>query len=74
MSLTKIDEEYPDHKLSGAEFEVYRDINDNKELDKEDALLGLMDEVEPGLYEMKDVEFGGVLVREKTAPEGFYLN
>lgn len=44
LSLTKIDEEYPDHKLSGAEFEVYRDVNGNKELDKEDTLLGLMEE------------------------------
>lgn len=74
LSLTKIDEEYPDHKLSGAEFEVYRDVNGNKELDKEDTLLGLMEEMEAGFYEMKDVEFGGVLVREKTAPEGFYLD
>lgn len=74
LSLTKIDEEYPDHKLSGAEFEVYRDVNGNRELDKDDVLMGIMDEVEPGFYEMRDVEFGGVLVREKTAPEGFYLD
>ena len=74
LSLTKIDEDYPDHKLTGAEFEVYRDTNGNKELDQEDEFLGLMDEVETGFYEMKDIEFGGVLVREKTAPEGFYLD
>lgn len=74
LSLTKIDEDYPDHKLSGAEFEVYRDSNGNKTLDKSDELLGLMKEVSTGFYEMKDIEFGGVLVREKTAPEGFYLD
>ena len=74
LSLTKIDEDYPDHKLTGAEFEVYRDVNDNQELDKDDELLGLMEEVDTGFYEMKDIEFGGVLVREKTAPEGFYLD
>lgn len=74
LSLTKIDADYPDNKLSGAEFEVYRDVNGNKELDKEDTLLGIMEETEPGFYEMKDIEFGGVLVREKTAPEGFYLD
>lgn len=74
LSLTKIDEDYPDHKLSGAEFEVYRDLNGNQKLDKEDELLGLMTEVSAGFYEMKDIEFGGALIREKTAPEGFYLD
>ncbi len=74
LSLTKVDADYPDNKLSGAEFEVYRDVNGNKELDKEDTLLGIMEETETGFYEMKDIEYGGVLVREKTAPEGFYLD
>ena len=74
LSLTKVDADYPDNKLSGAEFEVYRDINGNKELDKEDELLGLMEETKAGFYEMKDIEYGGVLVHEKTAPEGFYLD
>lgn len=72
LALNKIDSEYPDNKLSGAEFEVYRDINNNKELDDEDVLLGLMNEGEPGFYEMLGIEFGGVLVREKTAPVGYY--
>ena len=49
-------------------------MNGNKELDKEDTLLGIMEETETGFYEMKDIEYGGVLVREKTAPEGFYLD
>lgn len=74
ISLTKVDADYPDNKLSGAEFEVYRDVNGNKELDKEDELLGMMEETKAGFYEMKDIEYGGVLVREKTAPEGFYLD
>ena len=74
ISLTKVDADYPDNKLSGAEFEVYRDVNGNKELDKEDELLGMMEETEPGFYEMEDIEYGGVLVREKIAPEGFYLD
>ena len=74
LSLTKVDAEYPDNKLTGAEFEVYRDVNGNKELDKNDELLGLMTETKLGFYEMKDIEYGGVLVREKKAPEGFYLD
>lgn len=74
LHLTKFDKDYPENKLSGAVFEVYRDTNGNKELDKEDELLGVMEETEPGQYEMKDLLYGGVLIREKTAPDGFYLD
>ncbi len=74
LHLTKFDKDYPENKLSGAVFEVYRDTNGNKELDKDDELLGIMEETEKGQYEMKDLLYGGVLVREKTAPDGFYLD
>ena len=36
VQLTKIDRDYPDNKLTGAEFTVYRDNNGNKELDADD--------------------------------------
>ena len=39
LRLTKVDKDYPDNKLTGAEFEVYRDTNGNKELDEGDELL-----------------------------------
>ena len=71
ITLTKYDADYPENKLSGAVFEVYRDVNGNKALDKDDVLLGTMEESSAGVYWMKDLEYGGVLVREKTAPEGF---
>lgn len=74
LHLTKFDKDYPENKLSGAVFEVYRDTNGNKELDKDDELLGTMEETEKGQYEMKDLLYGGVLVKEKTAPDGFYLD
>lgn len=74
LHLTKFDKDYPENKLSGAVFEVYCDINGNRELDKEDELLGTMEETEKGQYEMKDLLYGGVLVKEKTAPDGFYLD
>ena len=74
LSLTKYDADFPENKLSGAEFEVYRDTNDNQQLDDEDELLGMMEETLAGVYEMKDVLYGGVLVKEKTAPEGFVLD
>lgn len=38
---------------------------------KDDVLLGTMEESSAGVYWMKNLEYGGVLVREKTAPEGF---
>ena len=74
IHLTKYDADYPDHKLSGAEFEVYLDSNGNKKLDDEDELLGTLDETEPGEYQMTDLRFNGYLVKESKAPEGFYLD
>ena len=69
-----MDENYPDNKLSGAEFDVYRDSNGNKELDAEDKLLGTLTEVSTGVYEMVGVEYGGHFVKERTAPDGFRLD
>lgn len=74
IHLTKYDADYPDHKLSGTEFEVYRDSNGDQKLDKKDELLGTLDEVEPGEYEMGGLRYGGYLVKETVAPEGFYLD
>ena len=39
IALTKVDAEYTDTKLTGAVFEVYKDSNDNGELDSEDELI-----------------------------------
>lgn len=65
---------YPDNKLTGAEFEIYRDANGNKELDAEDEKLGTLVEVRTGIYEMSELTYGGYLVKEVKAPEGFYLD
>ncbi len=46
IELTKVDKDYPDNKLTGAEFEVYADTNGNGELDEGDKLLGEMIELE----------------------------
>ena len=74
LTLTKYDKDYPDNKLSGAVFEVYRDVNDDQLLDEADVLLGEMEETEPGIYEVSNIAYGGVLIRETEAPEGFYLD
>ena len=74
VQLTKTDREYPDNKLTGAEFTVYRDSNGNKELDADDELVGTLTETGIGVYEMPDLLYGGYFIKETKAPEGFYLD
>lgn len=74
VQLTKVDKDYPDNKLTGAEFSVYRDSNGNKEIDADDELLGTLTETGTGVYEMPDLIYGGYFVKETKAPEGFYLD
>ena len=64
ITLTKVDAEYPDNKLTGAVFEVYRDSEH----------VGAMTEVEAGIYEMNDLKYGEYVVKETVAPEGFRLD
>lgn len=74
IELTKVDEDYPDNKLTGAVFEVFADKNGDGKLDDGDELLGEMGELGDGVYQMNDLRYGKYLVREKTAPEGFLLD
>lgn len=74
VQLTKVDEDYPDHKLSGAVFEVYADTDGDGALTANDTLLGEMTELTGGIYTMPDLPYGVYLVREKTAPAGFLLD
>ena len=52
IELTKVDEDYPENKLSGAVFEGYSDTNGDGKLDKDDVLLGTMTEPTGGIYQM----------------------
>ena len=74
VQLSKTDRDYPDNKLTGAEFTVYRDSNGNKELDADDERLGTLTETGIGVYEMPNLLCGGYFVKETKAPEGFYLD
>ena len=74
IELTKVDNDYPDNRLTGAEFEVYADTNGDGKLDSSDKLLGAMTELDGGVYQMKELRYGKYLVREKTAPTGFVLD
>lgn len=71
LHLTKTDADYPENKLTGVEFTVYRDSNGNKQLDESDESLGCMEEVSAGIYEMTHILYGGVFVKETKAPAGF---
>jgi len=64
ITLTKVDAEYPENKLTGAVFEVYRD----------GELVGAMTEVEAGVYGMNDLKYGEYVIKETVAPEGFRLD
>lgn len=74
IRLTKVDKDYPDNKLTGAEFALYRDSNGDKKLDEGDELLGTLEEVSTGMYEKANLVYGGYLVKETKSPEGFYLD
>lgn len=64
VELTKVDDNYPDHHLSGAEFEVYAG----------DELIGKLEELSDGVYRMDDLVYGTYSLKEVKAPEGFCLD
>ena len=74
IQLTKVDADYHDNKLTGATFEVYRDVNGDGKLDDGDELIGNLKETSTGIYEMKELLYGKYLVRETKAPDGFELD
>lgn len=74
IELIKVDADYPDNKLTGATFEVYKDVNGDGKLNDGDKLIGNLEETATGIYEMKELLYGKYLVKETKAPEGFVLD
>lgn len=74
VQLTKTDKDYPENKLTGAKFAVYRDSNGDKAFDENDEKIGELSEVSTGVYEMHDLTYDGYFVKEQQAPKGFYLD
>ena len=74
IHLTKVDSEYPNNKLTGATFEVYKDSNGSGKLDDGDELIGTLAEKDIGEYGMDDLLYGRYFVKETKAPEGFVLD
>ena len=74
ITLTKVDADFPDNKLTGATFEVYQDNNADGKPDDSDTLIGTLTESEAGIYVMKDLLYGHYLVKETKAPDVFLLD
>ena len=72
VQVIKISSKDHEKKLSGAEFEIYLDVNGNKAFDPGiDTLYGKLSETELGVYELDGLTRGGYLLFESKAPEGF---
>ena len=63
VTLTKVDEDYPEIKLTGAVFTVYK--SDKK------TVVGTMKETETGVYSLEGLVYGEYYVQETKAPEYF---
>ena len=63
VTLTKVDEDYPKNKLTGAVFTVYK--SDKK------TVVGTMKETETGVYSLEGLVYGEYYVQETKAPEYF---
>lgn len=72
VTTTKVDATNPQHKLSGAVFEIYRDADgDGRYTEGVDTLIGRMDEIETGFYSLSDLVYGQYLIYEAQAPANF---
>ena len=72
VTTTKVDATNPQHKLSGAVFEIYRDADgDGRYTEGVDTLVGRMEEKENGFYFLSDLVYGKYLIYEAQAPANF---
>lgn len=72
VTTTKVDATNPQHKLSGAVFEIYRDADgDGRYTEGVDTLVGRMEEKETGFYSLSDLVYGKYLIYEAQAPANF---
>lgn len=72
VRVVKISSKDHNKKLSGAEFEIYLDVNGNKAYDPDiDTLYGKLSETETGIYELGGLKHNGYLLVETKAPDGY---
>lgn len=63
VTLTKVDEDYPENKLTGAIFTVYK--SDKK------TVVGTLKETETGVYSLEGLVYGKYYLKETKAPDYF---
>lgn len=72
MQTVKVSSKDHTKLLSGAEFEIYLDVNDNQMFEPDiDTLIGKLTESEAGFYEMDGLRYNGYFLFESKAPDGF---
>lgn len=72
VQTTKVNQDYPENKLSDALFGIYLDVNGNKTFDKGiDVFVDHMEEVEPGVYRLDGLKYNGYFLYEERSPENF---
>ena len=72
ISTIKVDAGDSQHRLSGAVFGIYRDVNgDGRYTEGIDTFVGNMREKETGVYELDGLLYGKFLIHEERAPSGY---
>ena len=66
VTLTKVDEDYPENKLTGAEFTVYASDKTTE--------VGKLVEIEEGVYRLDNIRYGTYFLKETKAPQYFVLD
>ena len=66
VHVTKVDKDYPDNKLTGAEFMVYK-------TDKS-TVVGKLTEINTGEYQLNDLQYGDYFLKETKAPKNYVLD
>ncbi len=66
VHVTKVDKDYPNKKLTGAEFTVYK-------TDKS-TVVGKLTEISTGEYQLNDLQYGDYLLKETKAPKNYILD
>lgn len=72
ISTIKVDAGDSQHRLSGAVFGIYRDVNgDGRYTEGVDTFVGNMREKETGVHELDGLLYGKFLIHEEQAPSGY---
>ncbi|WP_417080044.1 VaFE repeat-containing surface-anchored protein [Hominenteromicrobium sp.] len=72
ISTIKVDAGDSQHRLSGAVFGIYRDVNgDGRYTEGVDTFVGRMVEKDTGFHELDGLLYGKYLIHEEQSPSGY---